>query len=216
MDKQFKINALIGEKVGQTQKFNDKQERIPVSIVKMGPCIITQIKVKDKDGYDAVQLGFGSGNKKTMNKPQLNHFTKAGVKEIPRFLAEVKINTNDLSEFKVGDIINVDQVFQIGDLVDVTGTSKGKGFASVIRRHHFKGGPRTHGQSDRERAPGSIGQTTTPGRVYKGKRMAGRLGGDKVTVSNLKVIEVNKEQNTLIISGLIPGFRRQAVTVTKS
>lgn len=215
MDNQNKLGTLIGEKIKQSQRFNEKQERIPVSILKMGPCVVTQVKNKDKDGYDAIQLGFGQGNKKTLGKPELGHIAKAGIKEIPRILIEVRTEGIENSVFKIGQVINVDEVFKTGDLVNVSGVAKGKGFAGVIKRHHFKGGPRTHGQSDRERAPGSIGQTTTPGRVYKGKRMAGRLGGNKVTVSNLKVIEINSNDNTLTISGLIPGMKNTVITVTR-
>lgn len=206
------ITSILGLKIEQSQRFDDKGVRIPVTIIEAGPCYVVAVKQLDKDGYNALQLGFGVKREKNITKPILGHIKKAGIKTNPRFLKEIKVSENVL---KPGDIINVSEVFQIGDMVDVVGTSRGRGFTGVVKRHHFKGGPRTHGQSDRERAPGSIGQTTTPGRVYKGKRMAGRSGGERVTVRNLKVFNVDGSTNKLIVRGIIPGTRNSLVIINK-
>src|SRR3989338_5646222 len=170
------INALIGTKLNQTQKFLDTGKRIPVTLILSTPCKVVGIKKTIPDGYNAVQLGLGYRRPKTISQPVLGVYRKAGLdKNPPRFLREVYLSDlSNLGDLKIGTEIKIGDVFAPGDTVSVTGISKGKGFAGVVKRHHFKGGPRTHGQSDRERAPGSIGQTTTPGRVYKGKRMAGR------------------------------------------
>lgn len=217
MDKRKLINTIYGKKVGQTQQFDDRGTRIPVSIVEIAPCLVSQIKDTGKDGYAAVQLAFGTRKIKNINKPELGHLGKTGAKIAPRFLKEVELNTDSAAEteLKVGDTIKAEEVLQNGDLIDVTGTSRGKGFTGVVKRHHFKGGPRTHGQSDRERAPGSIGQTTTPGRVYKGKRMAGRSGGETITVKNLKIVNIDSETNRLIIKGLIPGVANSVISITR-
>ncbi|MBI2029323.1 50S ribosomal protein L3 [Candidatus Gottesmanbacteria bacterium] len=210
MDTQTKITSIIGKKIGQTQLFNQKFERIPVTIVEAGPCTVVQVKTKEKDGYNAVQLGFMTS--KNPNKPETGHQKKTGIEKVSRFLKEVKVG--DVTSFKLGETINVTGVLKVGDKVDVIGTSIGRGFTGVVKRHHFKGGPRTHGQSDRERAPGSIGQTTTPGRVYRGKRMAGRSGGGKVTVKNLEVMSIDEKQNRIVIAGLIPGSTKGIVTIS--
>lgn len=178
--------------------------RVPVTKVVAGPCVVTQIKKIDTDGYWAVQLGFGKRKVKNVSKALQGHL-KSLIKEkiAPRFLKEVRLDKEP--EFKVGDIIKASDIFRKGDIISVSGVSKGKGFAGVVKRWRFKGGPRTHGQSDRERAPGSIGQTTTPGRVFKGKRMAGRMGSDTVTVKNLQVVSVDPEKGEIEISGPVPG-----------
>ncbi len=209
------ITAIIGKKIKQTQHFNEKGERIPITVIEAGPCDITQIKNLKRDGYNAIQLGFGIRKEKNIKKPILGHIKKAGIKKLPRFLKEVRLKDTENISHKEGDTVKIGEVLSIGDTVEVTGISRGKGFTGVVKRHHFKGGPRTHGQSDRERAPGSIGQTTTPGRVYKGKRMAGRSGGEKVTVDNLKVIEVDNEKNLLVVSGLVPGSKNSLIIVSK-
>src|SRR3989344_1900619 len=173
------LNTLLGIKGKMSQTFVEGT-RVPVTLIKTGPCVIAQIKSPEKDGYWAVQLGFGQKRTKNVTKPLTGHLR--GVikdKKAPRFLREVILDKEP--EFKVGDIVNLTDVFKRGDLVTVTGTSKGKVFAGVVKRHHFAGGPKTHGQSDRLRAPGSIGQGTTPGRVLKNKKMAGRMGSDRVT-----------------------------------
>lgn len=179
--------------------------RVPVTRVMAGPCVVTQIKKEDKDGYWGVQLGFSEKRIKNVTKPMQGHL-KGVTKEkmAPRFLREVRLKK--APKFKVGDAITIADIFKEGDKVAVTGVSKGKGFAGVVKRWGFHGGPRTHGQSDRLRAPGSIGQGTTPGRVWKGKKMAGRMGGETVTVKNLIVVEVDKETNEMALSGPLPGI----------
>lgn len=188
--------------------------RVPVTKVVAGPCVVTQIKKEDKDGYWAVQLGFGEKRIKNVTKPMQGHL-RGVIKEqkAPRFLREIRLENEPT--FKVGDIVSASEIFKVGDIIQVTGTSKGKGFAGVVKRWHFAGGPRTHGQSDRERAPGSIGQTTTPGRVLKGKKMAGRMGGERVTLKNLQIVSVNPETNEVEISGPVPGVTGGLLIVKK-
>ena len=197
------INTTLAEKGKMSQTFVEGR-RVSVTKVVAGPCVVTQIKKEEKDGYWAVQLGMGEKKIKNVSKALQGHL-KSLIKDnkAPRFLAEVRLEKEP--EFNVGDIIKASDIFRVGDLIAVTGTSKGKGFAGVVKRWHFAGGPRTHGQSDRERAPGSIGQTTTPGRVFKGKKMAGRMGWERVTVKNLQVVSVNSETNEIEISGPVPG-----------
>lgn len=200
------IHALLGTKGKQTQVFDERGLRLPATVLRVGPCPITHIKRVDSDGYWSVQLGFGNRKEKNVTKPQQGHIKKTGLTKMPRFLREIRISEEEIQKLpKLGDAVTVNQVFAAGDIISVTGTSKGKGFAGGVKRHHFAGGPATHGQSDRERAPGSIGGTTTPGRVYKGKRMAGRMGGDTVTIKGLHVVGVVPDKDELIVSGLIPG-----------
>lgn len=194
------INTILGSKQVTSQVFVQGL-RIPVTKVIAGPCVVTQIKKMDKDNYWAIQLGFSTKRTKNISKPLQGHFKKS--QATPKHIKEVRFNEEP--NYKVGDIIKLSDIFKVGDVVEVTGTSKGKGFASGIKLHNFRGGPRTHGQSDRERAPGSLGQTTTPGRVYKGKRMAARMGGNTVTIKNLHIISTDQETNEMIISGQIPG-----------
>ncbi len=196
------INTIFGQKIEQTQKFTQEGERIPLTRIKIGPIIVSQIKTIDCDGYNALKIAWGEKRKKG-----------AKLNKAPLILAEIK--SNEISKFKVGDKINPAEVIKEGDLVKITGISKGKGFTGVVKRWHFKGGPRTHGQSDRERAPGSIGQTTTPGRVYKGKKMAGWMGGIKVTIKGLKVIKIDTQSNILEIKGLVPGPKKGLLKITK-
>ena len=192
------IEGLLGRKLGMTQIFDARGETVPVTVLEVGPCVVTQILTEEKNGYSAVQLGFG--HKKRLNEPERGHLKASGAQS--RHLREMK---NDGAEaYEVGQTIKAD-FFEVGDLIDVTGTSKGKGFAGVVKRHGFAGGPKTHGQSDRWRAPGSIGATTTPGRVFKGQRMAGRMGHDRVTVQNLRVVRVDAERNLLLVEGSVPG-----------
>lgn len=188
--------------------------RVPVTKVLAGPCVVTQIRKMENDGYWAVQIGFGSRRIKNISKALQGHL-KGAIKEnkAPRFLAEVRLTEEP--KLNVGDEIKTSDIFRVGDVVSVVGISKGKGFAGAVKRHHFAGGPRTHGQSDRERAPGSIGQGTTPGRVYKGKRMAGRMGSERVTVKNLHIISINPETGELFVSGALPGPRGSLVRVQK-
>lgn len=179
--------------------------RVPVTVVNAGPCVVTFIKKEEKDGYWAVQLGLGEKKIKNTSKALQGHL-KGAIKDkkAPRFIKEIKVEKEP--EYKVGDEVKVSDVLSVGDFVAVTGTSKGKGFAGVIKRWGFKGGPRTHGQSDRERAPGSIGQGTTPGRVRKGKKMPGRMGAETVTVKNLQIVEINEDENEIKLSGPVPGI----------
>jgi len=203
------MQAIIGQKVSQTQKFLEDGRRIPVTQVNItGGNVVVQSKTKDKEGYDSIQLGFGS--KKRGNKPLIGHVKKASLTEASLFLKEVGID-GEMPE--IGTVIKATDVLKPGDIVDVIGVSKGKGYAGGVKRHHFKGGPRTHGQSDRERAPGSIGQSTTPGRVYRGKRMAGRMGHERVTVANLTIVEVTDDG--VLIKGLVPGPVNNLIMITK-
>ena len=188
--------------------------RVPVTYVETGPCVVTQIKKEKSDGYWAIQIGFGEKKIKNVSKPMQGHLR--GVtkdKIVPRFLREVRFEKEP--EFKVGDEIKVSDIFSEGDVITVTGTSKGKGFAGVVKRWGFGGGPRTHGQSDRPRSPGSIGQGTTPGRVHKGKKMAGRMGGDTVTVKSIRVISIDAEKNEMAVLGPVPGAPKGLLIIKK-
>ncbi len=206
------IQALIGKKIGQTQKFLQNGTRIPVTQVAVPNNSVMQIKNMEKDGYIAVQLGFGQ--RKHSTKSLTGHVKKAGKDKTPVFFKEVKMDgKNELPT--IGEEISLESVFESGDVVNVSGTSKGKGFAGGVKRYHFRGGPRTHGQSDRERAPGSVGQTTTPGRVYRGKRMAGRMGHEIVTLQNLEIVAVDVENKRLSIKGLVPGVKDSIVFIEK-
>lgn len=190
------------------QAFSENR-RVPVTVVKAGPCVVVQVK----DG--AVQLGFGEKKMKKVTKPMRGHLKGAVKGEMaPRWLCEVPLSEGE--EHKKGDMINVSQIFSEGDIVSVTGVSKGKGFAGGMKRWGFAGGPRTHGQSDRQRAPGSIGQGTNPGRVRKGKKMAGRMGGERVMVRNLKVMAVDETKNELVLAGPVPGAKGGLLMITKT
>ncbi|MCJ7668040.1 MAG: 50S ribosomal protein L3 [Anaerolineae bacterium] len=202
------MDAILGEKAGMTQIFDEREEIVSVTLVVAGPCYITQVKTEEKDGYTALQLGFGET--KRLNKPQRGHLKKLSPL---RYLREVRVK--DVQGYQVGKKLDA-SLFSVGDLVDVTGISKGKGFAGVMKRHGFRGGPATHGQSDRARAPGSIGATTTPGRVLKGMRMAGRMGNERVTVQNLRVVLVDPERNLLGVRGSVPGNRGDLVMLRKA
>lgn len=213
------MKTLLGTKGTMSQTFIEGF-RIPVTKITLGPCVVTQIKNKEKDGYWAVQLGFGTKKLKNTSKQLQGHLKKSQPKadrpmdkNFPRYIKEVRVDKEP--EYKVGDVVNASDIFKKGDVVSVTAVNKGKGFAGGVRRFNFRGGPKTHGQSDRHRAPGSIGQTTTPGRVYKGKHMAGRMGGVQVTIKNVHVIDVNKETNEILISSPIPGRTGIFLTVTK-
>jgi len=205
------IHGLLGKKIGMTQIFNERGETIPVTVIEAGPCIVTQLRTQDENGYEAVQVGFGEVKPKALTKPEQGHLKGAG-----RFVRHLReFRTDDIGEHQVGQIITA-ELFKPGDKVDVTGTSKGRGFAGVVRRHHFAGGARTHGQSDRHRAPGSIGAGTTPGRVWKGHRMAGRMGNERVTVQGLEVVEVDPERHLLLIRGSVPGARNGLLLIRRS
>ncbi len=194
--------GILGKKIGMTSVFDENGEAIPCTVIEAGPCYVTQIKTKEKDGYEAVQLGFDEKKDRLVNKPLKGHFAKAKMKAM-RLLKEFSgFNGTPL---KMGDEVKVD-LFAPGDIVDVSGKSKGRGFQGVVKRHHFGGvGMTTHGASDRVRAPGSIGGSSYPSRVFKGMRMGGRMGFERVTIRNLKVVKVIPESNILIVSGSVPG-----------
>jgi large subunit ribosomal protein L3 len=215
------IDSILGKKLGMTQVFDEKGAVIPVTVIQAGPCRVTQVRTKEKDGYEAVQIGFEESSR--LKKPQVGHQkdlirTEENGKYQKQFGLKFlrEIRTSTVAEHTVGDTINADNIFKNGDTVDVTGTSKGKGFAGVMKRHNFHGGPRTHGQSDRSRAPGSIGSGTTPGRVVKGLRMAGHMGQERVTTQNLKVVRVDADKNLILIKGAVPGANGGLVTIRKA
>ena len=205
------MEGLVGKKIGMTRIFNQEGHSIPVTVIEAGPCPVVQVKVKEKDGYTAVQLGFGEKRKNLFNLPLSGHFAKAKV-EPKRVLKEIRIKEGETPE--VGQEVKVD-IFSVGDRVCVTGISKGLGFQGGVRRHKFHGGSKTHGQSDRLRAPGSIGGSSFPSRVFKGQRMAGRMGGDKVTIRNLVVAGLDVEKNLLLVRGAVPGKINSYLTIRK-
>ncbi len=196
------MNGILGKKLGMTSIFDETGQVIPCTVIEAGPCTVTQIKTKDRDGYQAVQLGFDQKPERLVNRPDRGRFAKANAKPV-RLVREFR--GDGTVELQPGQTVTVDKVFAKGDTVAVIGTSKGRGFQGVVKRHHFGGGFRTHGQSDRERAPGSIGSSSYPSRVFKGMRMAGRMGGERVTVRNLKVVGVIADSNILLIKGSVPG-----------
>lgn len=192
--------GILGTKLGMTQIFDEVGRSIPVTVVSAGPCPVTQIKTSETDGYTAVQVGYGSVKEKALTRPELGHLQKSNVEPV-RHLQEYRLD--DASSFEMGQEIKVD-IFEAGQLVDVTGTSIGKGFAGYQKRHNFRRGPMSHG-SKSHRLPGSTGAGTTPGRIYPGKRMAGQLGGSQVTIRKLTIVEVDSERNLLLIKGALPG-----------
>jgi large subunit ribosomal protein L3 len=193
--------GLLGNKIGMTQIFDEFGSIIPVTILKVGPCIITQIKTKLKDGYNAIQVGYGNVSSKKLSQPKIGHLQKSNIESL-KYLKEFRINKED-NNFEVGQLVTVD-LFKSGQLVNVRGKSIGKGFAGLQTRHNFTRGPMTHG-SKNHRAPGSIGMGTTPGRVLPGKKMAGQLGNKMTTIKKLRIIEINLEENILVIKGSVPG-----------
>jgi large subunit ribosomal protein L3 len=202
------IQGIIGRKLGMTQIFRDNGVVEAVTVVEAGPCAVTQVKTMANDGYSAAQLGFGEN--KRLNSPQRGH-----LKEVGQFKYLREFRVADDEKIEVGDKVDV-SLFKAGDVVDVTGVSKGKGFAGVVRRYHFAGGPKTHGQSDRHRHPGSIGATTSPGRVLKGMRMAGHMGNKKITVSHLEIFDIDPDRNLLLVRGAVPGSRNGLLLIRKS
>ena len=193
--------GILGTKLGMTQVFDENNKVVPVTVVKAGPNVVTRIRTPERDGYSAVQLAYGEISPRKVTKPVAGQFGKAGVTP-RRHLAEIRVN--DVSEFEVGQELTA-EIFADGAYVDVTGTSKGKGFQGVMKRWNFAGGPASHGSKKWHRRPGSIGQRKTPGRVYKGKRMAGHMGMDRVTVQNLEVVEIRADENLILVKGAIPG-----------
>ena len=202
------LSGLIGRKIGMTQVFTEGGTVEAVTAIEAGPCTVTQIKSVDKEGYNAVQLGFGEA--KRLNSPERGHLGKLGM-----FKHLIEFRVEDTSDIELGHRIDV-SLFQSGDLVDVVGVSKGKGFAGTVKRHHFAGGPKTHGQSDRHRAPGSIGAGTDPGRVLKGHKMAGHMGNRRVTVKRIKVVKADPDRNLLLVGGAVPGARNGLLEIRKS
>jgi len=205
------FKGLLGKKLGMTQVFDEDGVAIPVTIIEAGPCFVTQIRTLNKEGYSAVQLGYIEVAEKKLSKGQLGHLNH---KKLPplRYLREFRSKN---PEVKVGDKVDV-SLFETGKRVDVIGMSKGKGFAGTVKRYHFKGGPKTHGQSDRHRAPGSVGATTTPGRVFKGKKMAGHMGNERVSSQNIKVVMINAEKNLIAVNGSIPGPKGGLVMIKEA
>lgn len=208
-----KMSGIIGKKLGMTSIFGNDGEVIPVTVIEAGPCTVVDIKTTDKDGYQALQLGFGNVKEKKVNKPLSGHFKKNNV--APKLVLKEFKNFN-VSEFKIGDEIKC-SIFNEGDVIKVKGKSKGKGFQGVVKRHGFGGiGMTTHGQSDRVRAPGSIGASSYPSRVFKGQRMAGRMGYDNVTVRGLKVVKIDAERNLVFVKGAVPGAINSIVELIKN
>jgi large subunit ribosomal protein L3 len=204
------MKGLIGKKVGMTQLFDDAGKAVPVTVIKAGPCYVTQVRTVEQDGYSAVQLGFEETKPQRMTGGELGHLKKNDL-PILRILREFR--TND--EVEVGQPLTV-EVFEEGERVDVVGKSKGRGFAGVVKRYGFSGGPKTHGQSDRHRAPGSIGAGSTPGRVFKGKRMPGRMGNDTVTSQNLLIARIDPENNLIAVQGSVPGPKNGLVMIKEA
>lgn len=200
------MNGFLGKKIGMTQIFDDAGNMIPVTVIEANPCIVTQLKTMDKDGYKAVQVGYGKAKK--INRPLKGHLKEANV----RNLRELKVDNPE--NYKVGQEIKID-VFSAGDIVSISGVSIGKGFAGTVKRHHHGRGPMTHG-SKSHRIPGSIGAGTTPGRVFKGRKMPGRMGGQKITVKNLKVVNVDAEKNVILIKGAVPGKKGNLLIINKT
>lgn len=205
------INGILGKKLGMTQVFAADGRRIPVTVVEAGPCVVMQKKSTATDGYNALQVGFAAKKSHRTNKPEMGHFRKAGQGSF-RYLRE--LSADNVDEFNVGDAITCGNVFAAGDIVDVTATSKGKGFQGVIKRWNFSGGRATHG-SMFHRAPGSIGASAWPSRVFKGKKMAGQMGNKRVTTQNLQIVEVRAEQNLILVKGAIPGPKNGLVMIRK-
>jgi large subunit ribosomal protein L3 len=206
------MKGILGKKVGMTQIFDENGTVIPVTLIEAGPCFVTQKKTMEVDGYNAIQLGFGDVPEKRLTQPVNGHLKRAGVSPV-KYLREFRVE--DPGAYEEGQQIDV-SVFNVGDKVDVTGTSKGKGFAGVVKRHGFRGGPKTHGQSDRWRAPGSVGAGSTPGRIFKGVRMAGRMGNQRVTVQNLRIALVDPDKNLLGIRGAVPGAKHGLVIISEA
>jgi large subunit ribosomal protein L3 len=206
------MKAILGQKIGMTQIFDAHGQVIPVTVVQAGPCPITQVLTQEKHGYSAIQVAFGDKRQKSVNKPYAGQFKKANATPT-RWVKEFR--TAKAADFQVGQSLDV-TAFVPGDYVDVAGISKGKGFAGTVKRHHFGGGPSTHGQSDRQRAPGSIGSNTYPGHVFKGMRMAGHMGHVRSTMQHVEIVEVNPEKHLLLIKGALPGPNQSLVEIRQT
>ena len=203
--------GLLGNKIGMTQIFDESGNIIPVTILKVGPCVVTQVKTKSKDGYDSIQIGYGNVSSKSLSQPKLGHLQKSNIQPL-KYLKEFKVNEEN--EFEIGQVLNVD-AFSPGQFVNIRGKSIGKGFSGLQKRHNFTRGPMTHG-SKNHREPGSIGMGTTPGRVLPGKKMAGQLGNKNTTIKKLKVIQINSEENILVIKGSVPGKPGNLLSIVPS
>ena len=201
--------GILGRKLGMTQIWDDENRVVPVTVIEAGPCRVVQLKTPERDGYSAVQLAFGATKESRLTKPELGHLKKAAATPV-KHLAELRVD--DISVYEVGQVINAD-VFAAGELVDVTGIGKGKGFSGAMQRHNFKGQGASHGNHKKHRAPGSIGACATPARVFKGTRMAGRMGAEKVTTLNLKVVSTDAEKNLLLVKGAVPGPKGGLVVI---
>ncbi len=205
------FKGLIGKKLGMTQVFSEDGSAVPVTIIEAGPCFVTQIRTVSKDGYSAVQIGFSEVKEKKLTAGEIGHLERVKLPPL-KYLREFRTSTPEVKE---GDKVDVGQ-FEVGKRVDVVGMSKGKGFAGGVKRHNFRGGPKTHGQSDRLRGPGSISSTTTPGRIFKGKKMAGHMGDTRVSSQNLKVVLVDVEKNLIGVNGSVPGPRGGLVVIKEA
>jgi large subunit ribosomal protein L3 len=203
--------GLLGNKIGMTQIFDESGNIIPVTILKVGPCVVTQVKTNSKDGYDSIQIGYGSVASRSLSQPKLGHLQKSNIQPL-KYLKEFKVS--EQNEFEIGQVLNVD-AFSPGQFVNIRGKSIGKGFTGLQKRHNFARGPMTHG-SKNHRAPGSIGMGTTPGRVFPGKRMSGQLGNKTTTIRKLKVIQINSEENILVIKGSVPGKPGNLLSIVPS
>ena len=206
------LNALLGTKLGMTQYIHDDGIVSAVTALEVGPCVVTQVKNSEKDGYDKIQIGYKQVPEKKMSNPEKGHLKKNGL-DLFKYLREV--DSVDSNDQQIGSVVTIAQIFEVGDIVDVIGKSKGKGFAGGVKRWHFAGGPKTHGQGDKHRAPGSVGQGTTPGRVRKGKKMAGHLGAKRSTEKGIKIVAIDEERNLLFVRGSVPGASSGLVMVRK-
>ncbi|TLU88169.1 MAG: 50S ribosomal protein L3 [Chlorobium sp.] len=204
------MGAILGKKIGMTRLYNDKREAVSCTIIEAGPCFVTQVKRVDTDGYDAYQIGIGERKEAKVSKPLQGHYKKAGV--TPGFMMAEFDFSQVGSELELGSPVSVES-FKVGEKIKVLGVSKGKGFAGVVKRYNFGGGSRTHGQSDRLRAPGSVGGSSDPSRVFKGTRMAGRKGSDNVTIRNLEIFKIMPESNLIVVKGAVPGPRNSYVKI---
>jgi len=204
------MSGLIGRKVGMTSIYDENGKNIPCTVIEAGPCVVTQVRTKEVDGYEALQLGFDDKAEKHTTRALKGHFKKAGTSAKKRVVEFQGFE----EEYKLGDLITVEH-FSEGEFVDVSGTSKGKGFQGVVKRHGFRGSERTHGQQSMNRAPGSVGAASYPARVFKGMRMGGRMGGDTVKVQNLKVLKVVKDKNLLVVKGAVPGHKNSYLIIQK-
>lgn len=204
--------GLLGTKLGMTQVWDENNRVVPVTVVKAGPCVVTQVRTAENDGYNAIQLGFGNIEARKVSQPQQGHFLKAGVSP-KRHLVEIR--TENVADYSLGQEVTV-EVFEAGQIIDVTGTSRGKGFAGVMKRHGFGGLRASHGVERKHRSPGSIGACATPGRVFKGLRMAGRMGSDRVTTQGLKIQAVDVENGLVLVKGAIPGPKNGVVLIRNS